>query len=82
MIVTNTSNASKMPKQTNVFLIINLGCEMLYVIDQRLKAQCITLDKSAQGKYVLHGKAKELLCNLLNRLGKKITKRILKRTNI
>lgn len=52
MIATNTSNASKMPKQTNVFLIINLGCEMLYVIDQRLKAQCITLDKSAQGKYI------------------------------
>lgn len=34
----------------NSFLIINLGCEMLYVIDQRLKAQCITLEKSTQGK--------------------------------
>lgn len=27
------------------------GCEMLYVIDQRLKAQNITLDKSVQGEY-------------------------------
>lgn len=25
------------------------GCEMLYVIDQRLKAQGISLEKSAQG---------------------------------
>lgn len=39
-----------MPPRTNIFLIINLGCEMLYVIDQRLKAQSITLEKSAQGK--------------------------------
>lgn len=34
----------------NIFLVINLGCEMLYVIDQRLKAQRITVEKSAQGK--------------------------------
>lgn len=39
---------------SNVFLILNLGCEMLYVIDQRLKAQCVTLDKSAQGKLKLN----------------------------
>ncbi|GAB0093073.1 uncharacterized protein DMENIID0001_081250 [Sergentomyia squamirostris] len=32
----------------NVFLVINLGCEMLYVIDQRLKAQHVNLEKSAQ----------------------------------
>lgn len=38
-----------MLRRTNVFLIINLGCEMLYVIDQRLKAQNIILTKSAQG---------------------------------
>lgn len=25
------------------------GCEMMYVIDQRLKAQGISLEKSAQG---------------------------------
>lgn len=37
----------------NVFLVINLGCEMLYVIDQRLKAQCVNLEKSAQGKEML-----------------------------
>jgi hypothetical protein len=36
---------------SNVYLIINLGCEMVYVIDQRLKAQNIPLDKSAQGNY-------------------------------
>ncbi|XP_050348170.1 protein OSCP1 [Nymphalis io] len=28
------------------FIVINLGCEMIYVIDQRLKAQKIPLDKS------------------------------------
>ncbi|XP_050091696.1 protein OSCP1 [Anopheles aquasalis] len=33
---------------TNLLIILNLGCEMLYVIDQRLKAQAIPLDKSAQ----------------------------------
>ncbi|XP_050067357.1 uncharacterized protein LOC126556177 [Anopheles maculipalpis] len=33
---------------TNILIILNLGCEMLYVIDQRLKAQSIPLDKSAQ----------------------------------
>lgn len=38
---------------TNLFIILNLGCEMLYVIDQRLKAQAIPLDKSAQGTYRL-----------------------------
>ncbi|KAJ6632881.1 Protein OSCP1 [Pseudolycoriella hygida] len=32
----------------NIFLVLNLGCEMLYVIDQRLKAQRITVEKSAQ----------------------------------
>ncbi|XP_026321695.1 protein OSCP1 isoform X2 [Hyposmocoma kahamanoa] len=28
------------------FIVVNLGCEMIYVIDQRLKAQNIGLDKS------------------------------------
>ncbi|KAJ8714955.1 hypothetical protein PYW08_004936 [Mythimna loreyi] len=28
------------------FLAVNLGCEMIFVIDQRLKAQNISLDKS------------------------------------
>nr|XP_021192362.2 protein OSCP1 [Helicoverpa armigera] len=28
------------------FIVINLGCEMVFVIEQRLKAQNITLDKS------------------------------------
>lgn len=36
----------------NSFLIINLGSEMIYVIHQRLKAQLIDEDKSAQGKKV------------------------------
>lgn len=44
-----------MSRRTNVFLIINLGCEMMYVIDQRLKAQCISVEKSAQGKYLVSG---------------------------
>lgn len=31
------------------FIVTNLGCEMVFVIDQRLKAQNITLDKSERG---------------------------------
>ncbi|XP_037715998.1 protein OSCP1 [Drosophila subpulchrella] len=34
--------------RANVFILVNLGCEMLYVIDQRLKAQQIAHDKSVQ----------------------------------
>ncbi|XP_016958689.1 protein OSCP1 [Drosophila biarmipes] len=34
--------------RANVFILVNLGCEMLYVIDQRLKAQQIAQDKSVQ----------------------------------
>lgn len=37
----------------NLFMLINLGCEMLYIIDQRLIAQDIAKDKSAQGKFRL-----------------------------
>ena len=35
----------------NSLLVINLGCEMLYIIDQRLTAQTIAKDKSAQGMF-------------------------------
>lgn len=31
------------------FIVINLGCEMIYVIDQRLKTQKVPLDKSERG---------------------------------
>lgn len=34
----------------NLLLLINLGCEMLYIIDQRLQAQRVAKDKSAQGR--------------------------------
>ncbi|XP_055855545.1 protein OSCP1 [Episyrphus balteatus] len=37
-----------MTPEANVFLVVNLGCEMLYVIDQRLKAQKISPEKSAE----------------------------------
>lgn len=33
----------------NLLLLVNLGCEMLYIIDQRLQAQRVAKDKSAQG---------------------------------
>lgn len=36
--------------RANVFILVNLGCEALYVIDQRLKAQQIASDKSVQGE--------------------------------
>lgn len=32
----------------NVFLMINFGCEMLFIIDQRLKAQHLSKQKSEQ----------------------------------
>ncbi|XP_013112267.2 protein OSCP1 [Stomoxys calcitrans] len=54
--------SSDLPPQfsakANVFIIVNLGCEMLYVIDQRLKAQKIAADKSKQ---VLHDVTSVLL---------------------
>jgi hypothetical protein len=34
----------------NLFLLVNLGCEMLYIIEQRLMAQNIPKDKSALGE--------------------------------
>lgn len=33
----------------NVFLMVNLGCEMIFVIDQRLKAQRLPQQKAEQG---------------------------------
>lgn len=39
-----------MLSNVNIFLVLNLGSEMLYVIDQRLRAQSIPLDKSARGR--------------------------------
>lgn len=53
---------------TNLFILLNLGSEMLYVIDQRLKAQAIPLDKSAQGKWVLQEKKKSSISNNLHRI--------------
>lgn len=43
----------EMSSEANVFLLVNLGCEMLYVVDQRLKAQEIDDEKSTQGIYFL-----------------------------
>ncbi|XP_055903210.1 protein OSCP1 [Eupeodes corollae] len=37
-----------MTPEANVFIVVNLGCEMLYVIDQRLKAQKISAEKSTE----------------------------------
>lgn len=46
---------------SNLFLILNLGCEMLYVIDQRLQAQSVGLEKSTQGSFYM----KNSLINLI-----------------
>jgi hypothetical protein len=35
---------------SNLLLLVNLGCEMIYIIEQRLTAQNILKDKSAQGE--------------------------------
>ncbi|KAJ8712221.1 hypothetical protein PYW07_005063 [Mythimna separata] len=40
------SSAVKMSHFATPFLAVNLGCEMIFVIDQRLKAQNISQDKS------------------------------------
>ncbi|XP_030554105.1 protein OSCP1 [Drosophila novamexicana] len=44
--------------RANVFILVNLGCEALYVIDQRLRAQQIAADKSNQ---VIHDVTSVLL---------------------
>ena len=44
-----SSFGNKLNPRANVFIMVNLGCEMLFVIDQRLKAQQIALEKSIQG---------------------------------
>lgn len=36
--------------KVNAWLLINLGCEMLYIVDQRLTAQNIEKDKAAKGE--------------------------------
>ncbi|XP_065368695.1 protein OSCP1 [Calliphora vicina] len=46
--MTSFSHKLKLNPRANVFIMVNLGCEMLFVIDQRLKAQQIALDKSIQ----------------------------------
>lgn len=38
---------------TMPMLIVNMGAEMIYVLDQRLKAQNIPHDKSTKGEYVV-----------------------------
>lgn len=39
--------------KVNAWLLINLGCEMIYIIDQRLSAQNIDKDKAAQGDWAI-----------------------------
>ena len=34
-------------------LFLNIGGEMMYILDQRLKAQCISREKSVKGKAVM-----------------------------
>uniref|UniRef100_A0A1I8MB51 Uncharacterized protein n=1 Tax=Musca domestica TaxID=7370 RepID=A0A1I8MB51_MUSDO len=48
--LTSVPSSAHNPR-ANVFIIVNLGCEMLFVIDQRLQAQKIAKEKSIQ---VLH----------------------------
>lgn len=40
-----------MAQYTLPLLFLNLGGEMLYVLDQRLRAQNVPLDKARKGKY-------------------------------
>ncbi|XP_073846302.1 organic solute carrier partner 1 [Musca autumnalis] len=54
----NMSSSAAFNPRANVFLIVNLGCEMLFVIDQRLQAQKIAKEKSIQ---VLHDVTSVLL---------------------
>ncbi|XP_001361597.3 protein OSCP1 isoform X1 [Drosophila pseudoobscura] len=54
----STKQHQQLSPRANVFILVNLGCEMLYVIDQRLKAQQIAKDKSVQ---VIHDVTSVLL---------------------
>lgn len=47
--LTSVPSSAHNPR-ANVFIIVNLGCEMLFVIDQRLQAQKIAKEKSIQGR--------------------------------
>lgn len=38
-----------MSQYLNIFLVLNLGVEMIYVVAQRLNAQDVPLDRSAFG---------------------------------
>lgn len=49
----------------NLFLLVNLGCEMLYIIDQRLVAQSVAKDKSAQGRTFSTFKTDGIYINIL-----------------
>ncbi|ALC42205.1 CG13178 [Drosophila busckii] len=44
----STQSQRVLNPRANVFLLLNLGCEALFVIDQRLKAQLIPQEKSVQ----------------------------------
>lgn len=41
-----------MSDQSLPLLFINLGGEMMYILDQRLAAQCISADKSQKGSTI------------------------------
>ncbi|XP_034104815.1 protein OSCP1 [Drosophila albomicans] len=46
--MTTQQHTQAVNPRANVFILVNLGCEALFVIDQRLKAQQIESDKSVQ----------------------------------
>ena len=46
----DTTRVQKMSLRTLPILFFNLGGEMIYILDQRLKAQSVTLSKSQKGE--------------------------------
>ncbi|EDW00720.1 protein OSCP1 [Drosophila grimshawi] len=44
----STPRSQQLNPRANVFILVNLGCEALYVIDQRLKAQQISTEQCVQ----------------------------------
>ena len=39
-------------------LVVNLGAEMVYILEQRLRAQKIAKDKSSKGEIITHSSSK------------------------
>ena len=61
----NFERCLKMSLKTLPLLFINLGGEMIYILDQRLRAQNIPGEKSRKGKLNINDKSINLLNTII-----------------